>query len=76
MFTVQVLIAYETDTVEGVKEEVESWGIPEGAQVSVSAQVPNLLIGVRGGDGKVALPPPPELPEPGPPPELDPIEPE
>lgn len=75
MFTVQVMIAYEADTVEGIQEEVEGWGIPEGAQVSVSAAVPNVVMGVHR-DGKIALPPPPEPPEPGPPPELDPIEPE
>lgn len=74
-FDIQVMIMYEADGVEGVKDEIESWGIPEGAQVSVSAMVPSLVLGVRNSDGTIAQPPPPEPPEPGPPPEFDPIEP-
>jgi hypothetical protein len=63
--TVTASVTFEASSTEEARDEIRSWGLPEGANLFVSA-TENLMQGVVE-NGELVVPAPPEpLPEPPP----------
>jgi hypothetical protein len=74
-YSVTATVSWEATTTDEVKAEVESWGVPEGAVISINA-AEQLASGISEG-GDIVEPSPESAPglfPPGDPPDLPPVE--